>query len=104
MQVLQGHVQVTCCEGAHQHHGFGVLADVDEAAGPGQARTELAYVQIALGIGLGQAQDGNIQTSTIVKVKLVGLVDHRLRIDRSTKAQAAGRDAANHARLGRKGN
>ena len=42
--------QSTTGEGAQKIDFAGVLADVDEAACPGQARTELAHVEVAFGI------------------------------------------------------
>ena len=48
------HLQAAGGEGAHEHHGPGVLADVDEAARAGELRAELADIQIALRIGLRQ--------------------------------------------------
>src|SRR6185369_1298628 len=88
------HRQVASREGADEHHGLGVLADVDEAAGAGQARTELADVEVALGIRLSEPQHGQVQAAAVVEVELVRLVDHRLAVDGGAEAQAAGRNAA----------
>ena len=80
-------------EGADEHHALGVLADVDEAAGPGQARSELADVQVALGIGLREAREGDVEPAAVVEVELRGLVDDRLVLTaaRSSGPRPAGR-------------
>ena len=52
---------------------------------------------------LGHAQNGKIETSAIVKIKLAGLVDDGLGIDGCAKIQAANRHAAHHSGFGRKG-
>jgi hypothetical protein len=87
-------------EGADEDHGARVLADVDEAAGPGQARAELADVEVAVLVGLRQAQDGDVEPAAVVEVELAGLVDDGLRVHRRAKVQPAGRNAADHAGLG----
>ena len=43
-------------EGAHKHHRFGVLADVDKAAGAGKPGPKLANVQVAVLVRLGEPQ------------------------------------------------
>ena len=57
-------------EGAAVDHLLGVLGDVDEAAGAGQAGTELGHVQIAVGGRLRQAQEGHIQAAALIEVEL----------------------------------
>jgi hypothetical protein len=51
---------------------LGVLADVDEAAGAGQPRAELADVEVAFGVRLRQAQHRQVQPAAVVEVELVG--------------------------------
>src|SRR5262249_56308169 len=80
-------------KGADEHHLLGILADVDEAAGPGEARTELADVQIALLIRLGETEERRIEAATIVEVELIGLIDDSLCIDRGAEIEPARRDA-----------
>nr|WP_315189254.1 hypothetical protein [uncultured Albidiferax sp.] len=48
-------------EGAHEHHFLGVLADVDEAARARQLGAELADVEVAFAVGLGQPEEGHAQ-------------------------------------------
>mgnify|MGYP000317090603 CR=1 FL=1 len=50
------HLQRAGGKGADKHHGLGVLADVDEAARARQAGPELAHVEVAVLVGLRQAQ------------------------------------------------
>ena len=87
-------------EGADEDHLLGVLADVDEAAGAGELRPELADVEIAVAVGLGEAEEGHVEPAAVVEVELVGLVDHRLGVGRRAEVDAARRHAADHAGLG----
>src|SRR5205823_11066715 len=81
-------------EAADEDHLLRVLADVDEAAGAGQARAELADVEVAFGVGLREAEEGDVQPASIVEVELVGLVDDGLRVHRGAEVQSTGRDTA----------
>ena len=56
-----------------------------------------------MGVGLGQAEHGNVQAAAIVEVKLVGLVNHCMGVGRRAKAHAAGRYATDDAGLSRQG-
>jgi hypothetical protein len=91
-------------EGADEDHLLGILADVDEAAGAGKLRSELADIEIAGAIDLGEAQKRRIETSAVIEVKLIGLIDHRLGIDGGAEIDAAGGDPADHPGLRRQGN
>ena len=84
-------------EGAEEHQLFRVLADVDEPAGSGEFRPELADIEIAGAIDLRKPEEGRIQPAAVVEVELIGLVDHRLGVDRRAKIDAAGGNAADHA-------
>ncbi len=87
-------------ECADEHDLLRILADVDKATGAGQPRPEPGYVQVAHAIGLRQPEEGEIEPTAVVEVELIGLVDDRVRIGRRAEVQPAGRDAADHARLG----
>ena len=87
-------------EGADEDHLLGVLRDVDEAAGAGEARAELGDVEVALLVGLGEAEEGDVQPAALVEVELAGLVDDSLGVGRRAKAHAAGRHAADDAGFG----
>ena len=100
LAVLDRHVEVTGVERADEHRLLRVLADVDEAAGAGQLGPELADVQIAFAVGLGEAEEGDVQTASIVEIELVRLVDDGLGVGRGTEVESAGRHAADHAGLG----
>ena len=99
--VLDRDLQPPGREGADEHHLLGVLADVDEAAGAGEARAELADVEIALLVRLGETKERGVEPAAVVEVELVGLVDHALRVDRGAEAHASRRHAADHSRLRR---
>ena len=47
-----------------------------------------------------QAQECEVESSTVIEIELIRLVDHRLRIDRRAEVHPAGRNAADHAWLG----
>ena len=50
-------------------------------------------------IDLRQSEKGDVETAAVVEVELVGLIDHRLRVDRGAEIEPARRNAADHARL-----
>src|SRR6185436_20290156 len=58
-------------EGADENHLLGALADVDEPAGAGEARAELADVEIALLIRLSEAEEGRVEAAAVVEVELI---------------------------------
>ena len=90
-------------KGADEHHPLGILADVDEATGAGQAVAKLADIDVALLIDLRHAQEGDVQTTPVVKIELRGLVDDRLGIAGGAKVESTGRNAPEHARFGGQG-
>ena len=96
-------LEVARCQRAAEHHLLRVLADVDEAAGAGQPRAELADVEVALSIRLRKAEEGDVKAPAVVEVELVGLVDDGLRVHRGAEVQPAGRNAADHSGLGGQG-
>src|SRR5208283_5792458 len=62
-------------KGAGEHDLPGVLADVDEAAGASEARSEFRDVERAGLIGLREAQKRDVEAAAVVEIELVGLVD-----------------------------
>ena len=86
-------------KGAGEHDLFGALADIDEAAGASKARPEFRNVERAGLIGLCEAQKCDVEAATVVEIELVGLVDHRLRVDRCAEIDTARGYAADHAGL-----
>ena len=97
--VVTGDLHFARDKGAGEHDLLGVLADVDEAAGTSEARPEFRDVERAGLIGLREAQKRDVEAAAVVEIKLVGLVDHRLRVDRCAKIHAARGYAADHAGL-----
>ena len=81
-------------------HAAGALADVDEAAGARQPRTEAADVDVAVRVDLRHAEARHVEAAAVVEVELLVLVDHCIRVDRRAEVQAALRHAADHAGLG----
>ena len=50
-------------------------------------------------VRLRKAEECDVESTAVVEVELVGLVDDCLRIDRGAEVEAAGRHTADHARL-----
>ena len=101
--ILDGGFESAGREGARKDDFLGVLADVDEAARAGQAGAEFADIKVALPVGLGQTQKGDVQAAAVIEIKLRGLVDHRLGVDGRTEIESAGRKPPDDAGLGRQG-
>src|ERR1700674_4533865 len=72
----QRDAQAPGAEGTDEDHLLGVLADVNEAAGAGKLRAEFAIVEIAGPAGLRQAEKRRVETTAVIKIELVRLVDH----------------------------
>src|ERR1700752_3135849 len=98
--VLDLQLELASRKGADEHHLLGVLTDIDEAAGSREARAELAHVQIALLVRLGEAEECGIGPAAVIEVELIGLIDDGLRIDGGSEIEPARRHAADDARLG----
>ena len=78
-------LEPTGCERAGEHHALGVLADVDEAPGARKPGAELRDVEVAVRIGLRQAEDREVKPAPVVEIELVGLIDNRIGIDRGAE-------------------
>ncbi len=103
LPLVHGDFQVAGGEGAGEHHLSRVLADVDETARAGDARTEFRDVEIAVPVDLGQPQHRDVQATAIVEIELVGLIDDGLDVGGGAEIQPAGGNAAHHARFGGEG-
>jgi hypothetical protein len=68
LAVLDGDLQPPGHEGSGEHEPSRALADVDEASGACQTRTEMADVHIAAAIDVCDAQARQIEAATIVEV------------------------------------
>ena len=55
----------------------------------GEPRPELRHVEVALAIGLREAEERDVEPAAVVEVELVGLVDDGLRVDRRAEVEAA---------------
>ena len=100
---FQGNLPVAGGKGTHEDHLFRVLADVDEAPGAGEPGAEFRDIEVALAVGLGQPQEGNIESTTVVEVELAGLIDDRLGIDGGAEAETPRRDSPHHSGFGGEG-
>ena len=58
---------------------------------------ELAHVDVAVAVGLGQAQKGHVDAAAVVEIELGRLLDHRFGVRGVAKIEARGRHAANGA-------
>ena len=76
-------------EGAAVDDLLGVLGDVDESARAGQTGAELGNVQVAVGSGLGQSQEGHVQTAALIEVELDIVRDDAHRVCRCAELGAA---------------
>ena len=59
-------------ERADEHDFLGVLTDVDEAAGASELGAELADVEVAMPVDLGEAEKGRVEPAAVVEIELVG--------------------------------
>src|ERR1700712_1175524 len=98
---LDRDIELARVERADKHDLLRALADVDEAARARELGAELADVEIAVAIRLRETQERNVEAAAVVEIELVGLIDDRLRVGRGAEVQAARRNAADHAGLGR---
>lgn len=80
---------------------FGVLADVDEAAGTREPWPEFADVKGALLVRLGKAKKRQIEPAAIAEVELIRLIDNGLRVCRSAEVESSRRHAADDSWLRR---
>ena len=81
LAVIDLDLETIAGERADEHDEAGVLANVDKAAGPGQAAAEAADVDVAGGIALSHAKTGHVEAATVVEIELLILVDHRIHVD-----------------------
>jgi hypothetical protein len=80
-----------------------ILGDVDKPAGAGETAVEQADIDVAAAIDLGHAEAGQIQAAAVVKIEHLVLVDDGFGIDRRAEIEAALRNPADDAGLGRQG-
>ena len=101
LSCLDSDLQAAGAEGSDEHNLLRVLADVDEAARPGQLAPEPADVHVSFAVGLREPQEREVQAPAVVQVELVRLIDHRLRVGGRAEIQSSGGNSADHSRLGR---
>ena len=98
--VFDAQPQLASGKGTDEDDLLGILRDIDETTGTGQAWPELGDVKVAFAVGLRQAKESDVDATAIVKVELAGLIDDRLGIGRRAEAEPAGGNSADHAGLG----
>ena len=98
--VLHRDLQSAAGERAGEHKLLGALRNVDEAARACELRPEAADIDVAGRVRLRHAETCEIEAATIVEIKLLVLMDHRIGIERGAEIQAALRQAADNAGLG----
>src|SRR5947209_2136279 len=99
LSIFDRYPQTACHESTHKDHLLGVLADVDESARASEAWPELAHVQIACLISLGEPEKRGVKSAAIIEIELIRLVDDRLRIAGRAEIQTASGDAPDYPRL-----
>ena len=83
--------------------GLRRLGDVDEAAWPHVTAAEAAHVDVAVLVGLRQAQEGDVEPSAVVPVEHGRLLEVCLGVARRAEEQVGPRFTAHRAGLGREG-
>ena len=76
------------------------MADIDKPPCTRQPGTEFAHVEAALAVRLCQAEDSQVESTAVVKIKLVRLIDDGVGIDRGAEIEPPGRNSADHSGLG----
>ena len=99
--ILNSQVQSAGRERAGKYHLACILADVDEAASTASLVPNRLTLTLPSAVDLGHAKNRNVQTTTIVEIKLLVLVNYRVRIDAGAEIQSRGGHATNYAGLGR---
>ena len=84
---VRGDLQISRGKCADENDLLAVLAYVDETTCAGQSGTEATDIQVALALRLRQAQERNVEPTTIVEVELVGLIDDCLGVDRGSEIE-----------------
>ena len=79
------------------------LGDVDKAAWPHVTAAEAAHVDVAMLVGLRQAQEGDVEAPAVVPVEHGQLLDVCLGVARRAEEQVRPRCTAHRAGLGGKG-
>ena len=86
-------------ERAHEHDFFRVLADVDEAAAPGNALAEFAGVHVTRCIALSETEEGRIESAAVDEIERTGVIDDRLVVDGRSEVETAHRHTADDTRV-----
>ena len=96
------YLETACRKRAREQQLLGVLRDVDEAAGAGKPSSEAADVDVSLRIGLRHAETGEVETSAIVEVELLVLLDDGFGIECRAEVEPTLRNTADDPGLGRR--
>jgi hypothetical protein len=96
--ILNSQVQSAGRKRSGKYYLASILTDVDEPARTRKLGPEPTYVDIAFAVDLGHAKNRNVQTTTIIEVKLLVLVNYRIRIDTGTEIQSRAEPPITRAR------
>src|SRR5699024_5210473 len=97
--VADGHRGVAGRERATEDHLRGVLGDVDEPTTARQPRAEPADVDVAVAVGLCDAEIADIESAPVVEVELLWRTHERVVVAGGPEVDTAGRRAADGARF-----
>src|SRR5205085_3635700 len=78
---------------------LGVLADIDESARAYDLVAKTADIDVASLVDFGKRKKGKIEPATVIEIKLIGLVDHRLIVTSRARLVAGRRYATDQALL-----
>jgi hypothetical protein len=67
---------------------------------PARRGPNFETLRLPSAVGLGQAEEGDVEPAAVVEIELAGLVDDGLGIDGRAEIEPAGRHAADHAGFG----
>src|SRR5512139_222699 len=103
LAVRHSNLETAGGEGPHENDSFRVLTDVDESAGPHEAGTEFAHVDIAILVHFRCSQEGDVEAAPVVEIKLVRLIEKSVDVRAGAEVESAVGHPADHARLRRQG-
>ena len=103
LAVLDRDLEAAGGERAGEDDGARILRDVDEAAAAVQLAAELAGVDVALLVHLGDAEAGEVEPAAVVEIEHLVLVDDRVGVGRRAEVRSARQHAADGAGFGRHG-
>ena len=93
--------RAVCRQRAADDDAASAGGDVDEAARAHRPPAKTTHVDVAGGVGLGETEEGHVQTAARIEVERVRRVEQRIRIRMSAERRGLQGKAADRAMLGR---